>query len=90
MATLLIHDVNDRAVSEYDIASEEEKRQVKKVIEDVLFLWSHRRTKSASRQTEIGFENVLWQEMADFLTTPQTFSLDWEHHKLSREEMNER
>ncbi len=83
MATLLVKDVNDQAVSEYEIASEEEKLQVKKVIEDMLGLWSHR------RPTTI-INTALWQEMADFIATPQTFALDWEHNRLSREEMNER
>ena len=83
MATLLLKDLNDQVVSEYEIASEEEKLQVNKVIEDVLCLWSHRRT-------EVSSENRLWQEMADFIENHQTFALDWEHNKLSREEMNVR
>ena len=83
MATLLVKNLNDQAVHDYEIASDEERLQVNKVIEDILSLWSHRRT-------EISTEKGLWQEMADFIENHQTFALDWERNKLSREEMNER
>lgn len=83
MATLLVKDLDDQVVHDYEIASVEEKLQVNKVIEDILSLWSR-------RHTEISSENGLWQEMADFLENHQTFALDWEHNKLSQEEMNER
>ena len=83
MATLLVKDLDKQLISDYEIASEDEKFQVKKEIEDVLSLWSHRRTETFT-------ENTVWQEMAEFITTPQTFALDWEHNKLSREEMNGR
>ena len=56
MATLLVKGLNEQAVHDYEIASEEEKFQVNKVIEDILRLWSHRRT-------EISTEKGLWQEM---------------------------
>ncbi len=83
MATLLVKDLNEQIVSDYEIASEEEKLQVNKVIEDSLSLWSHRRI-------EMFTENGTWQEMADFIENHPTFALDWEQNKLSREEMNER
>ena len=64
MATLLLKDLNDQVVSEHEIASEEEKLQVNKVIENILSLWSHRRFETST-------ENGLWQEMANFIENHQ-------------------
>jgi hypothetical protein len=83
MATLLLKNLNEQLVTEYERASENEKLQVNKVIEDILGLWTKRRS-------EISHDDLIWQEMFEFIKYPQTFPLDWSHNKLSREEMNER
>ncbi len=82
MATLLLDGMNDRMVSTYKTASEEEKQQVKQVIEDILGLWTQRRLETVS-------DDKL-QKALEFGLNHETFPLDWAHHKLTREEMNER
>ena len=83
MATLVINDLNDQMVSDYEKASEDERQQVNKVIEDILRLWTQRRS-------DISQDEKLWQEVLEFGMNHETFPLDWAHNKLTREEMNER
>lgn len=83
MATLVLRDLNQQIVSDYEIASAEEKSQLHKVIADILELWAHRHPLPSRDET-------LWQDMLEFMTNPQTFPLDWQHNKLNREEMNAR
>ncbi|MCP4401496.1 MAG: hypothetical protein GY801_29890 [bacterium] len=83
MATLLLKKLNEQLVSKYETASEDEKSQVNKVIEDILCLWTQQRSESSH-------DDPLWHEMYECIKHPQTFALDWTHMKLSREEMNER
>lgn len=83
MATLVIQGINTQIVAEYERASEEERLQVNKVIEDIFALWAH-------RQSVVLKEENLWREMEDFIRHVPTFPLNWQQNKLTREEMNER
>ena len=83
MAALVVEGVNDQLVTMYAQASQEAKQQFNKVLEDVLELWTARSSEEAN-------EEKLQQEMLEFITHLPTFPLDWEHHKMTREEMNER
>jgi hypothetical protein len=83
MATLLIDGVNESIAATYDTASEEEKQQVKHVIEDILRLWTQWRTGTSTN-------DQLRQKAIEFALNHKTFPLDWSHNKLTREELNER
>ena len=83
MATLLLKEFDEQLVSKYETASEDEKSQVNKVIEDILYLWTR-------QHSERSQDNPLWREMDEYIEHPHTFPLNWPHNKLSREEMNER
>ena len=83
MASLVLKELNERLVSQYETASNDEKSQINKVFEDILQLWTRQGSEGAQ-------DDPVWREMSNFLEHPQTFLLNWTHHKLSREEMNER
>ena len=83
MAALVLEGVSDQIVTAYSHASYEAKQQLNKVLEDVLQLWT-------SRSSEEANEENLRQEMLEFITHLPTFPLDWQQHKMTREEMNAR
>lgn len=82
MATLLIDKVNERIPALYETASEAEKQQIRQVIEDIFRLLTWRQSRNATDQ--------LQSKAIAFARNHRTFPLDWNHHKLTREELNER
>lgn len=82
MATLVIDGVNKDITATYEAASEEEKQQIKQVIEDIfrLLTW---------RQSVVSAADHLRRKAIAFARNHRTFPLDWSHNKLTREELNE-
>ncbi|MDY0091785.1 MAG: hypothetical protein RBT80_03705 [Candidatus Vecturithrix sp.] len=69
MATSVIQGINTQIVAEYERASEEERLQVNKAIEDIFALWAH-------RQMVVLKKENLWRKMEDFIRHAPTFQLD--------------
>jgi hypothetical protein len=83
MATLVIQGMKKQIVTEYERASEEEKLQVNKVIEEIVDLWARRQPASLQQEHTR-------RDLEAFIRDVPTFPLDWRRHKLTREEMNAR
>jgi Holliday junction resolvasome RuvABC endonuclease subunit len=72
----------DRIPALYRAASESEKQQIRQVIEDIFQLFTGRQSRNAADQ--------LQSKAMAFARNHRTFPLDWNHHKLTREELNAR
>lgn len=83
MAMLLIDGVSEQLPATYAAASEGEKQQIRQVLEDIFRLL-------AWRQSVVSEHDQLRRKAIAFARNHRTFPLDWSHHKLTREELNER